>query len=253
MKSITKFLKVARSLKIQELNKGFCETQTPDHKITISLKAEELADLQAKPLKHEPIISIVRKLKSPENPQSIELADKIEKDLQHLFSNDEKYATTLKEFTSTRNLNQTNHDLLTQIKNKIKKNDDAEKTIRLQKQQELEKEKANAEKKFALALIDTVHQLISNYEKVNALCSDHSDPLVVHTLSGLRMIEQNAITVLRRFGIETFPTEVGVVYDPSYHQTENQNPQGKQITAVLKIGFRMNDTVISKSLVELAN
>jgi molecular chaperone GrpE (heat shock protein) len=254
MRSITKLLTLSRRLPHRGALRSFSETPNPNPRISLRLSSEEIEKYESEKLERGTFIDLARRLTDPSNPASAALSDRLQKEFASLFSADDASASVTKEFESTRNLNRANHELINLMRQKYHKNQEDLRTMHDRLAAKMAIEKEAAEKKFALSLISTISTLLGNAEKIQGMKEKGNDDLVYNTLEGIKMIEQNAVGVLRRFGVTQVPVQTGDPVNPELHVLAGgkEAKKGGKVKRVVKQGFKMKEKVIAKAEVEVA-
>lgn len=100
-------------------------------------------------------------------------------------------------------------------------------------------------------VVSEILPIIDNFEK--AMSSDTSDK---DYKSGIEMIYNDLLSVLKKLGVEEIET-IGKEFDPNFHEAvmhiEDDTKGEKEIVEVFRKGYKINDKVIRHSMVKVAN
>ena len=252
MRSITRLFKLPKRLSTPGAPRSFSETPSSSQKMFVNLTQEEIDSFEHEKINKKVFFDLAKRLANPENPASVTFSDKVHKDMSALFMLDDLKVAVDQEFASTRNLNIANHDLLNMMRQKYRKNQENIKTVQQRMSSQIAEQKALAEEKFAMDLIATINKLYSNSLKVEEMKNKDNADLVNNTQEGIKLIEQNSMVILRRFGFSEIPAAKGGDADPALHSLANGAPlkKGDKIKKVCSLGFKKNEKVVVKSIVE---
>lgn len=224
-------------------------------KIFINLSPEEIERCKHDKIEKNTLIDFADRLKNAEVAKSMDLSKNIRSELEALYSIEDLHVSVTQEYTSTRNLNKSNHDLTAMLRDKYQKNEENVRNVQLQMKKKIALEKELAERKFASSLIGIVNQLLTNSQKIKEMESKGDAEVIANTLEGIKLIERNALAVLKRFGVENVNPEIGSKANPDETKLRSGKSPKKDaiITKVIIPGYQKDGTVLVKAVVECKN
>lgn len=251
MRSITRLLKIPGRFPSSRIVRSFSE-DARNGKIFISLSPEEIEKCKHDKFEKTTLIDFAERLKNEDIAKSMDLSKSIKSELEALYSIEDLHVSVAQEFTSTRNLNKSNHDLTTMLRDKYKKNEEKLSKLQLQMKQKIALEKAESERNFAVSLIGIVNQLLANSQKIKDMEGKSDAGVVANTLEGIKLIERNALSVLKRFGVEQIDVKKGSDADGESHKlSSGASPsKGSRVKSVITPGFKKDGKVLVKAVVE---
>lgn len=252
MKPIGKFFKIAQKIHLSSTKRFFSDSTSSASIFKVKFTSDELKKLETETISQNLVLSIVQKLKESDPKLLDENVQQLEKEITDLYNISENFIGVQENFDTIRSINQANHEMMNILRNKIKTSKENLVKIQSVMNDEIERDKKVSQKSFALKMIETIHKLLDNHEHIKEKEENNSDESITNMLEGIRLIEQNALVVLRRFAIDKIKTEVGDKYDEKIHEVDpNSSSKKGKVKKITKIGFKNAEEVLHKVHIQL--